>query len=388
MRMTDSSKVVVFSDSGIDVLKKYILVDIDYIVFDPVTELKKGFFTRLRSILRFLINDLWKLRKGLLGPFALKFFYKHIRARILLDRIEALNPSCIITYVDNYDYFHAVSRLRPSCVTIAIQNGARLSFCATKALPTPVEKYCFDEFYCFGQQTQELFQSNGHEIGAYIKCGSLLGGHYFSKNHNHEKVYDICLVSQWFPNISNKDQLPKHWHMLEESFARLLSLLSVYSEQKNIKICVALRTNKDFDGEKIFFKKYLKSNNVDYYDNNRESFSSYELILRSNVTISSYSTLALEAFGAGEKVLFVNPLGLEHLKPLDITGDWYISNPNQQVFNSAIDKILNSEKNKFCDLSGNSSKYVMSYDFNRPLEFIVRDRLKNLQTANKCAGGS
>lgn len=374
----NSRPVIIFLEGGLEFLLKYVVRDLPYELFDPKKELCRISLFHIPSYIKFFFYDVFQLKHFSLKPSGLKFLYKHLRARILLDVIDKRNPSCLLTFVDNNDLFHAISRLRPNWPTIAIQNGGRHSWCATDALASPMEKYHINEYYCFGEQVQSLFQKHKHEILSYKNHGSLLGGVFFSQLRDREKIFDICLISQWSINVRNKEKLPLQWKNLELSIEKLVAQLAEYKKNRSIKICIALRSVKGNDtDERNFYQQYF-GDDVVLLENNREEFASYHALSKSHLVLALNSTLASEAFGAQYKVLFVNPLGEDWLKPVEIVGDWYLDSPTQAVFSNRIDSLLNMDTEQYTHRAAISANYSMSYDFSLPLHDVLYRRLKNI----------
>ena len=157
-------------------------------------------------------------------------------------------------------------------------------------------------------------------------------------------------------------------------------MLAKFQKEKNIRVCIALRSSPENDeDEKKFYRRFFK-NNVHLLENIRGEFSSYSALGKSNLVVALNSTLASEAFGAGCKVLFVNPLGEAWLKPVEIEGEWYLESPSEEDFSKRVDMLLNMPKEDYLRLASPSINYSMSYNSSLPLHDAIYLRLKTLYT--------
>ena len=343
-----SSDIILFHSEGEEHLKKLILYDINYRVFDPVNDVVYNFFQFSRSIPKSLYKNLGVLVKSVWLLRNFKNLLRKIRAQIISDQLRDLNPKVVITFNDNSTVFHLVSEVCDDMLFLAIQNGGRYSWCASDALPDQDLKYNIDEYFCFGPQVERLFSKTGHNIKKYINCGSLLGGYFFStilsSNIKINKKHDICLVSQWKQHIINADRLPKQWMRLGEAIIILTEYMARYASEYNKKVCVALRSNDP--AEREFYDELFKKNCV-FQESNRLSFSSYLAAADSNLIVALNSTMASETFGMGLKVLFVNPHDEKWLQPTTNDGVWYLSKPSYESFSMRVEGLLEMSQDEY-----------------------------------------
>ncbi len=107
----------------------------------------------------------------------------------------------------------------------------------------------------------------------------------------------------------------------------------------------------------------------------RDGFSSYHGVIESRFSISVNSTVRLEAFGAGLKTLFVNPLSEEWLKPTRKSGVWSVDGTNYDHFSERTSELLNMNIKEYLECSLEERNYSMSYDFDKPMNKQLRARL-------------
>ena len=104
---------------------------------------------------------------------------------------------------------------------------------------------------------------------------------------------------------------------------------------------------------------------------------SYAVSCLSNVTISIFSTLAIEMIGARIKVLFVNPCGDRVGKLTNKKCDWYIHAPNYMEFSNSMNILLEKDRDKFYKENEEDIKYINPFDHKMPMHKIIRDRILN-----------
>lgn len=369
-------KVILFHTEGEAYLKKFILYDTNYSVFDPAKDVVYDFF-KLPGV---LFNAFYKNAAIIVKNTRLirnvKNLVRKMRAQIISDQLRALKPKVVITFNDNSTTFHLVSEICDEILFLAIQNGGRHSWCATDALPDKDLKYHIDEYYCFGPYVERLFRKEGHNIKTYHHSGSLLGGYFFStilsSKMKTKKKYDICLVSQWHKNVVDVDKLPKEWMKLGEAINVLTENIVHYASAHNKTVCIALRSNTV--SEREFYYEQFNGNCV-FQQHDRLAFSSYSAAADSNLIIALNSTLASETFGMGMKVLFVNPFDEQWLKPTDNSGIWYLSESDYDSFSARTGQLLNMSQDEYLANAGSEMKDVMSYKYNRPAHLVIRERI-------------
>ena len=77
--------------------------------------------------------------------------------------------------------------------------------------------------------------------------------------------------------------------------------------------------------------------------------------------IALNSTLATEMFGAGKKVLFINPFDEQWLKPVK-EGIWYCTGTDTDTISRKINYLLDLNQNNYISKSSNEMKYIMNFD--------------------------
>jgi hypothetical protein len=94
--------------------------------------------------------------------------------------------------------------------------------------------------------------------------------------------------------------------------------------------------------------------------------------------IAINSTLASELFGAGLKILFVNPFGEEWLQPTKNAGSWYLSAPSYDVFSERVGQLLKMKLDAYVAEAGSEIKNTVSFNPDRPAHVVIRERLMQI----------
>ena len=239
------------------------------------------------------------------------------------------NYDYIITLNDNSSTIQKIKILFKFKKLFSIQNGYR----SPRELKKTNYKNYLDTFFCFGSSTQKDFLKNGHFANKFYFSGSLWISEFLTKKKitkkNKKIIFDICYISQW----KEKTFLAKNGHLDNERKNLILidKYLNKLQKDLNLKVAIALRSNEDFERE------YFKNLNKDFYILPKNKFSTYQLVLKSNVILSFYSTVAFESILLKKKFLFC-----DFTKNMDYfpykKGPWILRKKNYIEFKK---KILN-----------------------------------------------
>jgi len=373
------TEIILFHPEGEEYLKRMVFQGLEYTIFDPSKDVIYSFKAIIKTIFDSLKLNIELFAKSFFSVRQAKNFYRKYQAVYIANQLREMKPKVILTFIDNSSIFHLVCEAYKEIPFLAIQNGGRHSWCVDEALPEPEMKYHIGEYYCFGPYVQKLFEKHQHPIEKYITCGSLVGGYYFSTHKSSlvqdEKIHDICLVSQWHSHFSDLSAMPRGWMRLGEAIDVLTGYVARFAAEQSTKVCIALRSDKQ--DERDYYIKYFKGNCV-FQQSERLTFSSYKAVTNSKLVIAINSTLATESFGAGLKVLFVNPFGEKWLKPTSNDGPWYISEPDYEKFSDYASRLLDMETDSYLQKAGMEMENVVSYDLEKPAHTVIRKRLLQL----------
>ena len=196
----------------------------------------------------------------------------------------------------------------------------------------------------------------------------------------NDENYDICLVSQWSSNLLEKELMPVRWRKLNQAIHTMIALVACYAGQHNKSVCIALRSS-DPEERKVF-QHYFKDD-CSFQESDRLAYSSYTAVTKSKLTIAINSTLATESFGAGMKVLFVNPFKENWLKPTSNSGIWYFSGDNYFEFEGRINNLMKMSQKSYLNECCKEMKRSVDYDYENTLGNKLRKRLLQLTNNTK-----
>lgn len=354
------NKVLVIDETGINMLEKTILYDLEYSVL-PVS-LNAIYISP--PILFGMAKNVKYLFDGPNRPISLggKLYFVY-----LLSCLHWINPKLVITFIDNSIIFQYLSVTYEKAVFYAIENGIRSKYDVDIKY-----KYVMPNYFCFGYWEKELFEKYGHSIKNYYPVGSLLGGYY--KYHiSGEDIpikYDICLVSQWRESIMNGNIFPE----IKVGIATLFSFLGEYIKENNVKFCVA--SPSDEEEQFNYYEKVFKDK-ATVIQYNRENFSTYAAMDCSDVIVAFDSTAAREAFGWGKKVLFCNFSGDDNYD-FPIQGIWSINHADYDEFRERMNLLCSMNVDEYLKQSGENLRYMMNYDFQLPAHILINKKIKEI----------
>ena len=237
--------------------------------------------------------------------FSKNSYWRHASGGVIYDyaTLMTIQPKVVLTFIDNSNRFGLLSRLYSKAKFFAIQNGFR----GPRVQDFPRIIYVTNLF-CHGQETIDKYIEGGHKVNKYFIVGSLKDGLYRAENRGKlRKKFDICFISEY-----------RHERFLTSMPAAalnarvILSYLERYSKTYDVNVCVACSSkNNVVEGlaesylEEQFIREHCGINKLSLIPNDGR-FSTYKAIDESHVAINLQSTIGLEAFSRGCKVLFCN----------------------------------------------------------------------------------
>ena len=222
------------------------------------------------------------------------------RSRLVaeLAEISAISPRAVLTFVDNSARFNVLSRLYPEAAFLAVQNGFRGIEVGGMA-----HYLSATNFFCFGEDTKNRYQRFGCNIDNYIIGGSLKDGLYRGRHYEPpDHVFDYCWISQFRP-VRFSRTLPG----LAQSSILLLKFLSEFCEENSKSLVIAGSCKPDLVEQEVqFLSSFVDVERISFVPNDPSTFSSYQIIDQSEVSVTVNSTLGFEALSRGKKVIFCN----------------------------------------------------------------------------------
>ena len=287
----------------------------EIIIFDDITGELSFIFSKKKNY--FLMNPrLQKIDKIYINYSIIKFvlfnfFKRKIKLNYLIALINIIDPKIILTYIDNSQDFHTLSKFfNKKKNFLTIQNASRVDYFYLNQ--NEKKKIFYQKLFCIGDFDVNLL--NNHNIsGNYEVAGSFRTSVFINKFNNNldiNKKFDICLVGK---NLVKFFQPVKIYeNKVIADYLILLENLKKYIQEKNVSLVVCCK-NYGFklEAEKSFYKDFFGSLNVTVSSNggditDDDYFNSYKSILKSDVVIGLPSTLLREALYFDKKILCVD----------------------------------------------------------------------------------
>ena len=220
--------------------------------------------------------------------------------------IIAINPSVIITTIDNNINFWKLKDKFKNIKTIFIQNGNRdnVTDVFSKLKSQDLNKYSVDKMFVFNKAI-------GNEFSKYINGEIISIGSFNNNKFPISKKDDgsILYISQWdkySPQVYPQGyQYFYDYNIKSENF--LFSAVSKFSKEKKITLKVLGRSINANEEEKFY-----RNINEDFTYLKRDLTTrnnSYNKIDESKYIISTDSTLAYEALAKGKKTAIISNRG-------------------------------------------------------------------------------
>jgi surface carbohydrate biosynthesis protein len=218
--------------------------------------------------------------------------------------IKIVNPSIIITLIDNDIDFYRLKKYFPDKKFIAIQNGYRTEP-KKQFLIKKNEKLQCDIIFCFGKQNINYYKSFVET--KVIVLGSLKNNLILRKNLKKKNI--VTYISEYRP-LSESIKIDffsfgkTYWGNSLISEKKLVKVINYLCKKRNIKFYILgrhLDSNKE--KELTYFSKIIGKDNFNYIAK-KNMLSSYNFLTRSGTIISMASSLGYEFFSRNNKMIF------------------------------------------------------------------------------------
>ena len=298
----------------------------------------------------------------------------------LISLIELVSPKIIITFSDNSLKFSEIAKRmeKKNIIFYAIQNGARydlkryLHKYEKGLLKEDMTKKIFiPNFFCFGKFEEDDYKSKKINVQNFIPVGSLRLANFILekkiKLKNKNYIYDILLVSDGIT-----EDVDKNFGTEGEvkNMAKFIKYSIKYATENKKKIIFSLKrlnsTKKNLDEELKFYKKnlnnfennfFIKNSTIDF---EKSKYLTYELMLKSNITMSAFSTLLRENLSIGRKSLSVNLMN-NNIFNFPLEGLCNLKKCDYDEFQNKVNAILKMSEEEFTAQS-NHENYLMYYN--------------------------
>ncbi|WP_435097399.1 hypothetical protein ACIJYG_00850 [Candidatus Pelagibacter bacterium nBUS_27] len=323
--------------------------------------------------------------------FFLIFFYyffktKKITLSLILSICRIKSTEIILTNVDNSEMIAKLNNYNVNLNVIMIQNGMRSHY--DRHGWTNIKK--FPILYGFGKYEEELLRFMKKPINEYISAGSLKFGVYkekfISEKNRYEHKNNISYISQYREGMEND----KKYQLWYDHKIKILPYLEKLDP--NFKIILNFKRNTSSEKkETSFYKKIEFANKKEIFlDKEQDDFSSYIHCDNSKILISYFSTLAIEFYGIGSKVLFL--AGIPEIKTVsnDFMGFLKVlpeflkitSNDLEEVHDK-LNYLKSLPQSEYLDLTISSRTFLMNSEKGFVHELVKKKILKILDNQNR-----
>ena len=355
--------LLIFDDTSVEDLK-FVIDEFDYFILSVREDKIKYIIFHPRIIYNFILN----VKHGLVKAY-------------LISVIEVISPKIILTNIDNSWQFSEIAKiLHDKFKFFAIQNGSRYDFKRYEhqfkqgIYKKNINKIFFiPNLLCFGDFEIDDYKKFQIQVKNFYPVGSLRLANFIHLNKiditkKKDYQYDICLIS---------DSMVLHFDKRFgtqndiERFGKYLRFTIKYVRENNKKfICAFAKINsskKILEGELLFYKTFLEQDDYNFLiensslNFNKDRYLTYDLILKSNLSISAFSTLIREHMSIGRKAISINFMKND-LFNFPINGDCKLGECEYDNFKYHIDKVLALNEVDYLNSFDKPASYIMQYD--------------------------
>jgi len=376
-----SVDIIIFDEDGNKILEK--VINRKY-TFSAFKQSPLIYYIGIKILIKFIMNIKFiffsKLEDSSRKYFFSKFF-KTLKLLYLKSYIELINPKAVITYIDNSVDFHWLSKNCKICPFIAVQNGMRLRY-----LKDDTKNYYLQHFFCWGENEINLFKQYNYKVENYYPVGSIAAGKYFDfyKNNADNFKFDLLIVSSWRGNINRTQD----FYDTMDGMRQMDIFLAKYISIKKIKTAIILRseTNSknffidEFGNEVDYFKKIYK-NTAELIENDFFYAPVYKNIQNAKVITSYLSSVLLEAYGIGKKIMYFNCTNYNKYH-CDLSPLIFSSTPNWESFKFAMDNILEISNEDYYKIHHENMNKIMSFHSQKNIFNVIQDKIDEIISCN------
>jgi hypothetical protein len=304
---------------------------------------------------RFAYCFLWKFRKA-------ERLTRHV-----LATLEATNAHVLLS-TDAVSQLTEIKNLNPAVEVIAVMHGLYIEQPNDFRIREPwIETYSSNvTLFALGEYDQLHYRRWGNVHQTVLPVGSLNDSIYRSKfSNNVEKLYDVCIVEGSVDPNAHKEFAKirlQNWTMLTDFLNQVVT-------QENLKVVVALsQSTKEAAVREWFSSRFDIA--LDFVDNSIE-FATYQAIDSSHISIGETSTALVEGLGRGNKILSFN-FSDTPLLDLPVHPICRLHRPGFDSFSERFQELYNLSHSQFRDLTGDTTRFINSYDSRRPAHEVLR----------------
>jgi surface carbohydrate biosynthesis protein len=386
-KVQNKKNLVIFDDTSLETLKRYLLKDYDYFVIQ----------NRVESINEFYLSP--KILFIALKNYILYFSKKiQIQDIYFLSFIEVLNPKVVFTFIDNSIQFSTIAKYtkNKNIKFIALQNGHRqdrdeILFLFNKKL---IKKnlnldFFIPHYLCLGEFEKDNCIKHSINVGkftfaGYIRLANFLNDLKLDKIKISKNKYDICLLSDYGACYNNYYGVNMNKiNQADSGLVKLTKYTIEFCIKKKLKLILLFKRNirlaaADYKGEQRWYKEKFSEREYDYILKNSQQndglFSGYKSSFESKVVVANMSTLLRENLVCGNKILSCN-LTKSDLYDFPLKGICSINNCDYEQFENRLLTILEISKSDYFSKIEKNKNYLIHTDNPETCFRIIRNSI-------------
>jgi surface carbohydrate biosynthesis protein len=293
----------------------------------------------------------------------------------------------LISLIDNTEFYGYCANSKTGRRTIAIQNGVRLPESEwlysirrfRKLKPRP--EFQHDIYVAWGSWDAERYLNLGGSARQLVVAGSLADALHRRRKGSSAEDIAVGVLEMRSPHGMFRDvpDFPDGNPEIMASYAQSIRILyrhiERFSKESGIQPHFILNSTHNLDEQLIHLNQLFSSNPI-YHHSSSDTLASYDVMARCRVTLGVLSSLLVEAFGRGKRILALNPSGNRDLD-FPIQGVWTLQDPRYEAFKERLMMIIEMSDDEWRTTAGRAPHSLIAYDPKNPTDFVVKNLVRS-----------
>ncbi len=298
--------------------------------------------------------------------------------------MEHMSAKLLISFADNNLTLAKFAENNPDIKVVLIQNALRDTVgTLTYGQNLPI-------YLSFGRTEEKLFEQINVSCKKYLPTGSVkLGLALSAYKHTLETSGDLAFISHYRPTMFSESSSTLDG-LIEQNQRRLFSACIAYIRDSNRQVIVLTKTRslEDQQAERLYYTNLSGRTPLRFVtpDKASKEFDSYFAGLSSALVVHPGSTLGIELFGAGKKMVvgatadseLVNAWGVSDY--LDLLPEFTKMEPDLEMrgFGALVDHLLGIPIDEYLERTAEARKALMSMPMEVPPHLKIRKAIRAL----------
>jgi len=292
-------------------------------------------------------------------------------------KAKSVGGTLLVTPIDNYDFLGRISAVKNGIRTIAIQNGTRTADDWNRAASSLArDEPLHDVFLCWGRNDVKNLEDLGIRATSVIPIGSLKDSLHRERGHSADQSREISAVFIKSALVTGQSTRGAEIQILPN--LKLLRYLDKYSSMRGVRIRYVpyYDSKAGYEEVRSFLGKNLSST-FELSVGQRGWSTSYDEVMSSHVVVGSNSSMLVEAFGRGKRILAVN-MSQFAWRDFPVSGVWSLRLPTFDEFAERLDLIRNMSEAMWKQQVADLPSWLVAYDTNNPTHVVVNRTIRKL----------